>query len=107
MKTLLSWSSGKDSAWSLHTLRSDPRYEVVGLVTTINAAANRVAMHAVRTELLRDVAIDSHPPHGIDVARTRPEAEPVERVQRTLRAGHVTHCFHRCFFQGLTLAMLG
>ena len=53
MKTLLSWSSGKDSAWTLLRLRSDPRYEVVGLLTTINAAHDRVAMHAVRTELLR------------------------------------------------------
>ena len=53
MKTLLSWSSGKDSAWTLRALRSDPRYEVVGLVTTINEAFDRVAMHAVRTELLR------------------------------------------------------
>ena len=53
LKTLLSWSSGKDSAWTLHTLRADPRYEVVGLVTTVNRAADRVAMHAVRSELLR------------------------------------------------------
>lgn len=53
LKTLLSWSSGKDSAWTLHTLRNDPRYEVVGLVTTVNRAADRVAMHAVRSELLR------------------------------------------------------
>jgi len=53
LKTLLSWSSGKDSAWTLHMLRNDPRYEVVGLVTTVNRAADRVAMHAVRTELLR------------------------------------------------------
>src|SRR5260370_7113596 len=53
LRTLLSWSSGKDSAWSLHRLRSDARYAVVGLVTTINGAAHRVAMHAVRTELLR------------------------------------------------------
>jgi uncharacterized protein (TIGR00290 family) len=53
LRTLLSWSSGKDSAWTLHMLRSDQRYEVVGLVTTINEAAGRVAMHAVRTELLR------------------------------------------------------
>lgn len=51
--TLLSWSSGKDSAWTLHRLRRDPRYEVAGLVTTINEAADRVAMHAVRHELLR------------------------------------------------------
>jgi len=53
LKTLLSWSSGKDSAWTLHVLRGDPRYEVVGLVTTVNRAADRVAMHAVRSELLR------------------------------------------------------
>jgi uncharacterized protein (TIGR00290 family) len=53
LKTILSWSSGKDSAWTLHQLRSDERYEVVALVTTVNAAADRVAMHAVRTELLR------------------------------------------------------
>jgi uncharacterized protein (TIGR00290 family) len=53
LRTLLSWSSGKDSAWTLHTLRSDARYEVVALVTTINTVADRVAMHAVRTELLR------------------------------------------------------
>jgi len=53
LKTLLSWSSGKDSAWTLHRLRMDDRYEVVGLLTTINAAADRVAMHAVRWELLR------------------------------------------------------
>jgi uncharacterized protein (TIGR00290 family) len=56
LKTLLSWSSGKDSAWTLHTLRKDRRYEVVGLVTTVNRAADRVAMHAVRSELLRKQA---------------------------------------------------
>ncbi len=52
-KTLLSWSSGKDSAWALHVLRSDPEIEVVGLLTTINEEFARVAMHAVRVELLR------------------------------------------------------
>src|SRR5262249_29599427 len=53
VKTLLSWSSGKDSAWALHTLRSDGAHDVAGLVTTINQAAERVAMHALRAELLR------------------------------------------------------
>ena len=52
-KTLLAWSSGKDSAWSLHVLRAAGEVEVVGLLTTINEAADRVAMHAVRSELLR------------------------------------------------------
>src|SRR6266851_6615038 len=52
-KTLVSWSSGKDSAWLVHTLRSSmPEYEVCALLTTINQDADRVAMHAVRTEVL-------------------------------------------------------
>ena len=51
-KTLLSWSSGKDSAWTLHVLRQRDEYEVVGLVTTFNEASHRVAMHGVRMELV-------------------------------------------------------
>jgi uncharacterized protein (TIGR00290 family) len=51
-RVLLSWSSGKDSAWSLQVLRQDSRLEVVGLLTTLNEAFDRVAMHAVRRELL-------------------------------------------------------
>ncbi len=50
---MLSWSSGKDSAWALHLLRRSGELEVVGLLTTINQVADRVAMHAVRSELLR------------------------------------------------------
>jgi uncharacterized protein (TIGR00290 family) len=49
---LLSWSSGKDSAWCLHVLRQRGEYEVVGLLTTFNEEADRVAMHAVRRELV-------------------------------------------------------
>jgi uncharacterized protein (TIGR00290 family) len=51
-RTLLSWSSGKDSAWSLHLLRQQREYEIVGLLTTFNQQANRVAMHAVRRSLV-------------------------------------------------------
>jgi len=51
-KALLSWSSGKDSAWTLHVLQQQNQYDLVGLVTTINESADRVAMHAVRTSLL-------------------------------------------------------
>jgi uncharacterized protein (TIGR00290 family) len=50
---LLSWSSGKDSAFALHELRRDPAIEIRGLLTTVNATHERVAMHAVRRELLR------------------------------------------------------
>ena len=52
-KVLLSWSSGKDSAWTLHALRQMPDVEIVGLLTTLNKTHDRVAMHAVRRELLR------------------------------------------------------
>ncbi len=51
-RTLLSWSSGKDSAWTLHVLRQKPDVEVVGLLTTFNGVADRAAMHAVRRTLV-------------------------------------------------------
>lgn len=46
--TLLSWSSGKDSAWGLHLLRQQGEYEVVGFLTSFTRAADRVSMHGVR-----------------------------------------------------------
>jgi uncharacterized protein (TIGR00290 family) len=49
---LLSWSSGKDSAWALHALRQRAELDVVGLLTTFNEPADRVAMHAVRRTLV-------------------------------------------------------
>ena len=51
-KTILSWSSGKDSAFALHTLRQTNDYDVIGLLTTLNQVHDRVAMHAVRRTLL-------------------------------------------------------
>jgi uncharacterized protein (TIGR00290 family) len=55
-RILLSWSSGKDSAWALHMLRQRDDAEVVALLTTMNATHGRVAMHAVREALLRQQA---------------------------------------------------
>ena len=52
-KAILCWSSGKDSAWTLHVLRQRQEVEVVGILTTINEVHNRVAMHAVRVSLLQ------------------------------------------------------
>ena len=52
-QTLLSWSSGKDSAWALHVLRQRGEVEVVGLLTTINTHFQRVAMHGTRYALLK------------------------------------------------------
>ena len=53
MKILVSWSSGKDSAWTLHAIRQRRLGTPAALLTTINEAADRVAMHAVRAEVLR------------------------------------------------------
>ena len=52
MKILVSWSSGKDSAWMLHVLRQQGA-PVAGLLTSVNAEADRVAMHGVRRRVLR------------------------------------------------------
>jgi uncharacterized protein (TIGR00290 family) len=51
-KAWLAWSSGKDSAWALHTARQNLEFDIVGLVTTVNRTHERVAMHAVRESLL-------------------------------------------------------
>lgn len=55
-RVLLAWSSGKDSAWTLHILRQQSGVEVVGLLTTFNDAVDRVAMHAVRRSLVEHQA---------------------------------------------------
>ena len=56
MKVLVSWSTGKDSAWMLHRLQQCRDLQLVGLVSTVNAEFERVAMHGVRTELVTQQA---------------------------------------------------
>jgi uncharacterized protein (TIGR00290 family) len=51
-KALIAWSSGKDSAWALHKIRSAGDYEVVGALTTVTETFSRVSMHGVREEVL-------------------------------------------------------
>jgi len=58
-KILLSWSSGKDCAWTLHVLRQQQQVDVVGLLATYNEAFDRVAMHGVRLDLVRAQAESS------------------------------------------------
>lgn len=67
-KTLLSWSSGKDSAWTLYTLQQRSDVELLGLVTTVNQTHQRVAMHAVRLVLLEQQAAAANLPlHIINI----------------------------------------
>jgi uncharacterized protein (TIGR00290 family) len=61
-RILLSWSSGKDSAWALHQLVRQDDVAVVGLLTTFNESADRVAMHAVRRELVEAQAAAARVP---------------------------------------------
>ena len=86
MKTWLSWSSGKDSAWSLDVLRAGGT-EVTALFTTVNAAFDRVAMHAVRRELLeaqaRAAGLDLH---AIEIPHPCPNAD-YERIVGAFVAG--------------------
>jgi uncharacterized protein (TIGR00290 family) len=80
LKTWLSWSSGKDSAWSLHVLRSGGHAEVTALFTTVNAAFDRVAMHAVRRELLEAQAQAAGLPlNAIEIPHPCPNAD-YERI---------------------------
>lgn len=51
-KTLIAWSSGKDSAWALHEARRGGDYDIVGALTTVTDSFQRVSMHGVREELL-------------------------------------------------------
>ena len=89
---LLSWSSGKDSAWSLYELRANPEIEVVGLLTTLNETHDRVAMHAVRRELLEaQAAAADLPLWTVELPWPCPNGEYEKRmsavVERAAREG--------------------
>ena len=61
-RVLLSWSSGKDCAWSLHLLRHQPGIDVVGLLTSVNAQFDRVSMHGTRRSILEAQAAAANLP---------------------------------------------
>lgn len=52
-RALVSWSSGKDSAWAFHKIEADGNVEVAGLLTTFNEEFDRVSMQGVRRELVQ------------------------------------------------------
>jgi uncharacterized protein (TIGR00290 family) len=94
-RVLVSWSSGKDSAWTLAVLRRQSGIEVVGLLTCFNQAADRVAMHAVRRQLVeRQAAAAGLPLWSIELPERCPndvyEGRIRESVERARREG-ITH----------------
>lgn len=75
-QVLLSWSGGKDAAWTLHVLRQDPAVRVVGLFTTLTEGHGRASMQGVRRDVIRAQAdaaglplVESMIPQDCDNAR--------------------------------------
>ena len=52
-RAVFNWSGGKDSALALQTVLREDRYEVVSLLTTVDASNDRSSMHGIPAELLR------------------------------------------------------
>lgn len=105
-KVLLAWSSGKDSAWTLHRLNQDPGVEVVGLLTTVNAEFDRVAMHAVRREvLMRQMAAAGIPPWLVEIPYPCSNAQYEEAmgsaVRRAREAGISAMAFGDLFLRDI------
>lgn len=98
MKILLSWSSGKDSAWALHLLNQTHRGAVGGLLTTINEEMNRVAMHAVRRDVLEAQARAADLPLRIvPIPHPCPNEAYEERMAAAVAAAVGDHFTHVAF----------
>jgi len=105
-RVYLSWSSGKDSAWALERLRQTPGIEVLGLVTTVNRTHGRVAMHAVREQLLElQAAAVGLPLEVIDLPWPCPDGTYEELmasfVERATGAGATHMAFGDLFLEDI------
>jgi len=103
---LVSWSSGKDSAFALHVLRQQDELDVVGLFTTVNRVHDRVAMHAVRRELLRAQAESAGLPlWEVDIpspcSNEEYEAAMRDLVRRALAGGVEVVAFGDLFLEDI------
>jgi uncharacterized protein (TIGR00290 family) len=83
----MSWSSGKDSTYALHAVQEDPAVTVTALLVTVNADADRVAMHAVRRTLL-EVQADrlGLPLHVVEIPSPCPNEIYEREMARALHA---------------------
>lgn len=94
-KALVAWSTGKDSAWALHEARRAGDLEIVGLLTTVSSAHQRVAMHAVRVEVLRAQADAAGlPVHIVEIPSPCPNEvyeQAMERAMAAARDQGVSH----------------
>jgi len=104
MKIIVSWSSGKDSAWTLHVLRRLHPEAVAGLLTTVNAAFDRVAMHAVHRTLLEAQANAADLPlHAVNIPWPCSNAQYEEvmkvTVDRLVHQGYTHVAFGDLFLE--------
>jgi len=102
-KILLSWSTGKDSAWMLHRLRQQHPGAIAGLLTTTNEAFDRVAMHAVRRELLQAQADATALPLHVVPLPWPCSNEQYEAIMKTAVDGFVKDGFTHVAFGDLFL----
>jgi uncharacterized protein (TIGR00290 family) len=103
LKILVSWSTGKDSAWMLHQLNHLYPNAAAGLLTTTNQAFDRVAMHAVRRELLAAQARATGLPLHVVPLPWPCSNEQYESIMRTAIAGFVADGFTHVAFGDLFL----
>jgi uncharacterized protein (TIGR00290 family) len=94
-KALISWSSGKDSAFALHEVRRAEKFDVVGALTTVTETFGRVSIHGVRQEILH-AQLDAAglPPRIVPIPYPCPndiyEARMSEAVASAVQEG-ITH----------------
>jgi uncharacterized protein (TIGR00290 family) len=103
MKMLLSWSTGKDSAWMLHVINQQYPGAAAGLLTTTNQAFDRVAMHAVRLEMLEAQAGAARLPLHVVPLPWPCSNEQYEAIMRAAVAGFVRDGFTHVAFGDLFL----
>jgi uncharacterized protein (TIGR00290 family) len=98
-KAWVAWSSGKDSAWALYTVRQQGDTEIAGLLTTITEGSDRIAVHGVREELLRAQAASlGLPLHLVRI----PAACPNTVYEATMR-----HAFETASREGVSDIVFG
>jgi uncharacterized protein (TIGR00290 family) len=103
MKVIVSWSSGKDSAWMVHVLRARSDVHVGALLTTINRDANRVAMHGVRLDLVEAQAAALELPLWQVPIPSPCSNEEYERAMSAVVRRAVAEGFTHCAFADLFL----
>ena len=103
MKILMSWSSGKDSAWALHLLNQAHPGAVAALLTTINQEVDRVAMHAVRRDVLEAQAAAAGLPLRVVFIPSPCPNEIYERQMRSAVEAAVREGFTHVAFGDLFL----